>query len=50
MISINQDALSRCREQAKSNYAAGLAMNAVTANGIGKASTDIEALKKNVHE
>ena len=50
MISINQDALSRCREQAKSNYAVGLAMNAVTANGIGKASTDIEALKKNVHE
>ncbi len=50
MISITQDALSRCREQAKSNYAAGLAMNAVTANGIGKASTDIEALKKNVHE
>ncbi len=50
MISINQDALSRYREQAKSNYAVGLAMNAVTANGIGKASTDIEALKKNVHE
>ncbi len=50
MISINQDALSRYREQAKSNYAVGLAMNAVTANGIGKASTDIEALKQNVHE
>ena len=50
MISINQDALDRYREQAKSNYAVGLAMNAVTANGIGKASTDIEALKKNVHE
>ena len=50
MISINQDALDRYREQAKSNYAAALAMNAVTANGIGKASTDIEALKKNVHE
>lgn len=50
MISITQDALSRCREQAKSNHAAMLAMNAVTANGIGKASTDIEALKKNVHE
>ena len=50
MISINQDALSRCREQAKNNHAAMLAMNAVTANGIGKASTDIEALKKNVHE
>lgn len=50
MISINRDALDRYREQAKSNYAVGLAMNAVTANGIGKASTDIEALKKNVHE
>ena len=50
MISINQDALDRYREQAKSNYAVRLAMNAVTANGIGKASTDIEALKKNVHE
>ena len=50
MISINQDALSRYREQAKSNYATALAMNAVTANGIGKASTDIEALKQNVHE
>lgn len=50
MISINQDALSRYREQAKSNYAVGLAMNAVTANGIAKASTDIEALKQNVHE
>lgn len=50
MISINQDALDRYREQAKSNYTVGLAMNAVTANGIGKASTDIEALKKNVHE
>ena len=50
MISINQDALDRYREQAKNNYAVGLAMNAVTANGIGKASTDIEALKKNVHE
>ena len=50
MISINQDALDRYREQAKSNYAVELAMNAVTANGIGKASTDIEALKKNVHE
>ena len=50
MISINQDALGRYREQAKDNHAARLAMNAVTAGGIGKVSTDIEALKKNVHE
>ena len=50
MISINQDALDRYRELAKDNHAARLAMNAVTAGGIGKVSTDIEALKKNVHE
>ncbi len=50
MISINREALARYREQAKSNRAAALAMNAVTANGIDKASIDIEALKKNVHE
>lgn len=50
MTSINQEALKRYREQAAGNHAAQLAMNAVTANGIGKSATDIEALKKNVHE
>ena len=50
MKSINQAALVRYREQAQNNDTAALCMNAVTANGIGKASTDIEALKKNVHD
>ncbi len=50
MSSINQEALSRWREKAGSNHAARLAMNAVTASGIGKSATDFEALKKNVHE
>lgn len=50
MIPISVTALQRYREETQTNHAAQLAMNAVTANGIGKSSTDIESLKKNVHE
>lgn len=50
MIPISVAALQRYREEALTNHAAHLAMNAVTANGIGKSSIDIEALKNNVHE
>ena len=50
MIPISVAALQRYREETLTNHAAHLAMNAVTANGIGKSSIDIEALKNNVHE
>ncbi|MHC1786093.1 MAG: aminopeptidase C [Christensenellales bacterium] len=49
-MKISEATLKRWRRQMLADPAQQVAMNAVTANGIVKSGTDVEALKRNVHE
>ena len=49
-MQIDPSALKRYRRECKSDLSHRLAMNAVTASGVIKSATDVEALKLQVHE
>jgi bleomycin hydrolase len=49
-MQIDQSTLQRYRRECQADLTQRLAMNAVTANGVVKSATDVEALKKQVHE
>ena len=49
-MQIDQSTLKRYRRECRADLAQRLAMNAVTANGVVKSATDVEALKEQVHE
>ena len=49
-MQIDPSALERYRRECKSDLSHRLAMNAVTASGVIKSATDVEALKLQVHE
>ena len=49
-MQIDPSTLKRFRQECQSDPAQRLAMNAVTSSGVVKSATDVEALKKQVHE
>ena len=49
-MQIDPSTLKRYRRECQADLTQRLAMNAVTANGVVKSATDVEALKKQIHE